>query len=140
MSRHRISGLTIGFYLFLALLSCFTISSILINQYASQYEERSSDIAIILGAGTSNGKLSPVFRERIAHGQYLLEKGMVDHILLTGGFGKGQQHSDAQIAKTYLIEQGVPEDRILIEEQSRYTHENLIEAQKLMDALNLTTA
>lgn len=46
-----------------------------------------SDVAIVLGAGTPGGKVSPVYRERINHGIWLYENGYVDYLILTGGVG-----------------------------------------------------
>jgi len=61
-----------------------------VYDFAKDYSEQKSDVAIILGAGTHDGKVSPVFRERLNHGDYLLRKGFVKTIIVTGGFGKGE--------------------------------------------------
>lgn len=115
-------------------------NSIIIGNYASEHSEQKSDVAIILGAGTANGIISPVFRERIHHGVYLYENNIVTKLIFTGGKGNGQDISDSELAKQYAIEQGVAPNDIFIEEKSRYTHENLTQAKLLMDANNFKTA
>ena len=99
-----------------------------------------SDVAIVLGAGTWKGEVSPVYRERINHGIWLYQNGYVEYLILTGGVGEGNTVSDAAAAKAYALSQGVPEDVILIEEKSTITEENLFYAKALMDELSLRSA
>ena len=111
-----------------------------IYQFSKQYSDRASDVAIVLGAGTDNGILSPVFRERVNHSIHLFKEGKVSYILLTGGFGKNQKISDSRAAVDYALSQGIPEEKILYEEESTITYINLTHAQSLMQQHNLTTA
>lgn len=132
--KNIILGLAI---IFIILLIFNTFS---IYNYSKVYSEKKSDFAIVLGAGTSNGVLSPVFKERINHGIYLFKKGTVDKIIFTGGTGEGQKFSDSKIARVYAIKNGIPSQDIFIEESSRYTHENLVQAKSIIDSLNISSA
>ena len=116
------------------------ITAVRIAQYGKLDEKAHCDVAIILGAATSGEKVSPVYRERINHGIWLFENGYVDYLILTGGVGKGNEKSDAYVAKQYAIEKGVPEQVILIEEKSKITEENLEYAKEIMDAFSMDTA
>lgn len=109
-------------------------------RYSKTYVEQPADVAIVLGAGSANGKLSGVFVERINHGMYLFNKGIVSHIVMTGGFGEGQRISDSQAAKDFAVSKGIPEEKILIEEESAFTFENLQHAQLLMEAHDMKSA
>lgn len=123
------------------LLVVFALSvAISIWNYGKVDEKQPSDVAIVLGAAISNGEVSPVYRERINHGIYLYENGYVDYIILTGGFGEGSYKSDSQVAKEYALSQGVPDDKILIEEKSTITEENLEFSKEIMDEKGLSTA
>lgn len=124
-------GLIIGY---------LTLNSIRIYNYSFEYNENKSDVAIVLGAGTNDGKLSPVFRERINHSILLYNKNAVDRIIFTGGFGKGQEQSDSKTAKYYAVEKGIPENMIIIEEKSNYTSENLEQSRLIMDSLGFKSA
>lgn len=121
-------------------LCYFIFNGIIIYRYSSKYYEVKSDVAIVLGAGTSNGKLSPVFKERVNHSIYLYGEGIIEKILLTGGYGDGQNQSDSEIAKEYLLNQGIPNEVIIIENKSKYTIENLKESKQIMDSLGLVSA
>ncbi len=107
-------------------------NAIQIHTFSDTYFETKSDVAIILGAGTSNGKLSPVFRERVNHGVYLYQYGKVAYLIFTGGKGEGQNISDSQVAKDYAMAKGVSPDSIFIEEKSTVTLTNFIYAKELM--------
>ncbi len=126
--------------LLLMLMGYFIFNAILIHQYASNYFDTYADVGIVLGAGTSNGKIAPVFRERINHGIDLLQKGQVNYLLFTGGYGEGQKISDSQCAKNYAMSLGIPANKIYLEEKSTFTFTNLQEAKKVMVQNQLANA
>ena len=61
-------------------------------------------------------------------------------IILTGGYGEGQKEPDSEVAKRFLLTQGVPGNIILVENKSRYTIENLRESKQIMDSLGMKSA
>lgn len=138
MKKKRIFSVLLGIFLLLAIYLAATALSIW--QYASVDEKRSADTAIVLGAGTADGEISPVFRERIHHGIWLYQNGYVDTLIFTGGVGEGNIRSDAWVAGQYAIEQGVPAEHILLEEKSTITQENIANAKKIMDEKGYRTA
>ena len=117
----------------------FIINAIRIYQYATEYTEENSDVAIVLGAGTKNSQLSPVFKERINHAIYLYKNQFVSEVILTGGHGEGQKLADSEIAKDYMMKLGIPAESIHIETNSRFTYENLMESRIIMDSLGFST-
>ncbi|MBE6815739.1 MAG: YdcF family protein [Ruminococcaceae bacterium] len=123
------------------LLIAFAIGiAISIWNYGKVDEKAPADVAIVLGAAISDGEVSPVYRERINHAITLYKEGTVDSIILTGGFGEGSYKSDSQVAKEYALSQDVPEERILIEEKSTITEENLEFSKEVMEENDLETA
>ena len=116
----------------------FTAISII--NYGKIDKKVTADVAIVLGAATSNGEVTPVYRERINHGIWLYENNYVDYLILTGGVGKGSNLSDAYIAKKYAISQNVPTEVIFIEEKSTITEENLEYSREIMKDNSLNTA
>ncbi len=127
--------------LILCLLLLFiTLIAVSIENYGKTDRKTPSDVAIILGAGTSGGEVSPVFRERINHGIWLYENGYADYLIFTGGIGEGNKKSDAMVAKEYALSKSVPEKDIFIEQKSTITEENLEYAKEIMDANSFETA
>ncbi len=125
--------------LFLSIVFMSTIAVSIWN-YGKSDEKSPSDVAIVLGASVWEDGVSPVYRERINHAIALYEDGFVDYIILTGGFGEGSYKSDSQVAKEYALSQGVPEERILTEEKSTITEENLEFSKEIMEENDLETA
>lgn len=129
------------FQLFLLLLLLwFGYNAISIRYYSKHFYDRPSDVAIVLGAGTNDGKLSRVYEERVLHAINLLKAEKVRKIIFTGGFGEGQALSDSQAAKAYALQHDVSAEQILIEETSTITFENIYYAKKIMEENDFSTA
>lgn len=134
--KKRYYVLAVLFVIFLYII-CNAIS---IWNYAKMDETRTADVAIILGAAAYDDGVSPVFQERINHGIWLYQNGYVQKIIITGGYGEGNQYSDAYIGYLYATKQGIPGEDILLEEQSTITEENLDNAKVIMDNNGFTSA
>lgn len=126
--------------LFLAALIYAAVCAVSIVSYAKKDETCKAEAAIILGAGADEDGVSPVFRERLHHGVMLYNDGYVKKLIITGGVGEGNEHSDAYIGMQYVIGEGVPAEDILIEETSTITEENLENAAAIMDEEGLSDA
>ena len=101
--------------------------------FSTEDQKCRADVAVILGAATYNGEVSPVYRERINHGITLYEEGYVDRLIVTGGTADQGEESDASAAKKYLLSRGIPEEAVLMEDQSSITQENLENSKAIME-------
>ena len=131
--------------LLVVILLCISLLWVVFNaveiwNYSKIDETAESDVAIVLGAATYDGEVSPVFRERINHAVELYKNGTVKVIIMTGGIGEGNSISDALAGKNYAVSKGVKEEHILIEEKSTITQENLIYSKEIMDNNGYETA
>lgn len=108
--------------------------------FSAEDQKCRADVAVILGAAAYNGEVSPVYRERINHGITLYEAGYVDRLIVTGGTAGQAEESDASAAKKYLLSQGIPEEAVLIEDQSSITQENLENSKAIMEENGYETA
>lgn len=126
----------------LLLICLFYIAGNILSICAYSLRDKTceADVAIILGAATSDGGVSPVYRERLNHGISLYQQGYVDKIIVTGGQAEGNEQSDAYRAKQYVTSQGIPEEDILTEDKSTITQENLVNARVIMDEAGYQTA
>lgn len=141
INHKRFSIIRKAILLLLALLILYVaINAQLIWTYAGVDEKRPTDVAIVLGAGTSGTEPSPVFKERLNHGIWLYQNGYVKKLILTGGFEEGSQFSDSYIAMRYVESMGVPRENILYEEKSTITQENIKYAKQIMDEKGFRTA
>jgi uncharacterized SAM-binding protein YcdF (DUF218 family) len=83
------------------------------------------DALLVMGAAQWDGHPSPVFEARLSHALDLYRRGVAPRIILTGGVAPGDRYSEAAVAKDFMLQQGVPEQALLIEETSRTSWQNL---------------
>jgi uncharacterized SAM-binding protein YcdF (DUF218 family) len=91
-----------------------------------------ADAAVVLGAAVDDDVPSPVLQERLRHAAGLFDSGQVRWIVVTGGVGQGDTLAESEAGRDWLIDAGIPSDRVLIETKSRTTKQNLVFAQPLL--------
>ena len=101
----------------------FLISSIYC--YSKVDKVVKSDAILVLGASQWNGQPSPVFKARLDHAYDLYLKSYAEKIISTGGIGKGESLSEAEVGKKYLISKGVKENVIFMEKRGETSWESL---------------
>ncbi len=111
-----------------------------IYTYADVRPAAPADAAIVLGAAVWEETPSPVFEERIRHAIALYRRGDVKVLIFTGGVGDEDQLAEAEVAKQYAIQRGVPAEAIYCETTSTITYENLQGAKTILDHEDLVTA
>lgn len=85
----------------------------------------------IIGADTP----SPQLLERMkAAAVYLRENPETVAVPCGGCFREGQKKSEAQVIADYLVEQGVEESRIVLEDKSTTTYENFEFGKKIIES------
>lgn len=82
-------------------------------QVARADERRPVDIAIVLGAAQYHGEPSDVLEARLDHALELYQDGLVDHVVTVGGRQRGDEFTEAQAGKEWLVEHGVPEGNVV---------------------------
>lgn len=96
--------------------------------YLSIPRNKNYDFIIIHGSGLIDGEVvPPLLASRIEKGiqlYHLAEKETVK-LIASGGQGEDEKLSEAQAIYNYLIEKGIPKDKIIREDQSTTTYENL---------------
>ncbi|GGF89731.1 YdcF family protein [Paenibacillus abyssi] len=104
-----------------------------INDFEEPRSISPADTGIVLGAALWNDRPSPGLRERLDHAYRLYEQGKLDHIIVSGGMDyNGSTITEAEGMRNYLIELGVPADKLLLEPLARSTYENLLFSQQMM--------
>ncbi len=99
-----------------------------------------SDVAIILGAYTDGFRPSPPLKSRLRAGLNLYRNGLVRHLIVSGGKGDDEDITESMSMKRFLILNGIPGAAIHEERHSKDTRENLINSQKVMEAMGFQTA
>lgn len=99
----------------------------------------SYDYVIILGAKVNGEIPSLSLRYRLESAvDYAIQYPHVK-LVLSGGQGKDEGISEAEAMYHYLKEHGIAEDRLVIEDQSTSTYENLQFSQKIIPEVSGVT-
>ncbi len=110
-----------------------------IYNFSLKRDRVAADIGIVLGAAVWGDSPSPVFEERIKHAINLYHNGDVKQLIFTGGVGNKDEPAESEVARTYAIKNGIPEDNIFIETSSKNTFENITESKKIMDNIGVNS-
>ena len=83
-----------------------------------------ADYAIVLGLALENGEPAPDLLARLDTARDYLERYPDARLILTGGNANESGRTEANVMHDVLIENGVPEDRLILEDQAQTTKEN----------------
>ena len=108
-------------------------TSVTIYTYGNRSSDVNADAAVVLGAAVWGNQVSPVFRERINHAINLYHQGRIKKLIFTGGQGNRNEPTEAAAARNYALQNGIPLNDVLIEQQSHTTYENMVYAKQLAD-------
>lgn len=80
---------------------------------------------IVLGAHVDGTRLTLALLERTRRALQYLEKNPDTKAVLSGGKGEGEEITEALAMRIYLVEHGIDPNRLILEERSTNTAENL---------------
>ena len=83
-----------------------------------------ANYAICLGLALENGQPAPDLVARLETAREYLEKYPEARLILTGGNADASGRTEAAVMRELLTERGVPEDRLILEDQAKSTKEN----------------
>ena len=126
-------------YLVSALILTFVFSNSPIYKITFDYWKIKQDITyqkfdagILLGgmislSSSDENILFNEYNDRLLNTLELFHKGIIKKIIITGASGSlSSDLKEADIIKSFLIRIGVPKEKIIVENQSKNTHENAI--------------
>ncbi|HEM2542025.1 TPA: YdcF family protein [Streptococcus suis] len=90
------------------------------------------DYVVVLGAGLIGDKVTPLLASRIDKGIAIYQKHPGSKLIMSGGQGPDEIIAEGQAMANYALEQGIPAEDIIIENQSTNTEENLKFSHALM--------
>ncbi len=93
-----------------------------------------ADYAVVLGAAVrEDGTASRIMRTRLQAAMTFLERNETAFVILSGGQGGDEPISEAQCMYETLLEMGAPADRLLLEDKSSTTWENLQNSKEILE-------
>lgn len=131
---------TIFKFIFLAGVLVCAVLGVIIGLFGIAAKPKKSDCIIILGCQVRGTTLSQFLRERLDKGIELYNEGFAEYIIVSGGQGPGEDITEAEAMKRYLLSKGVDESKIIIEDRSSNTMENLRNSKSIMNERSFSTA
>lgn len=103
----------------------FVMVEVLIITNGKIASKEEVDYVIVLGAKLFGDIPSPALKERLIVAKDYLASNSDTKVVVSGGQGPDESISEAKAMKKYLVDNGVSEERILIEDKSTSTYENI---------------
>lgn len=91
-----------------------------------------ADVMIVLGSRVVGREPGPMLRLRLEEAVRLYRQGLAPAIIVSGARGEDEEVAEAFAMRDYLIREGVPEERILTEDGSFNTYQNLANSRTVM--------
>ena len=138
--RNSRSGkvITVVFNTIIALCLCYAgfLSYQMIKTCLNAPEK--PNIVVVLGCQMWGEDPSPMLRKRLDAAYELLVRYPDVPVVVTGGQGDNEAISEGEGMKKYLLKRGISGDRIIVEDQSTSTYENIKNAFEITDAMGLS--
>ena len=122
------------FIYLLFLMAMYCVSAILNLIHIGK--GKNLDYIIVLGAGIKGKRVTPLLASRIDKGIELLKYNPSAKLIFSGGMGPREDIPEGVSMADYAKQNGVSEEKIIIEDKSKNTYENLLFSSKLMDKEN----
>jgi len=92
------------------------------------------DYALVLGCGIRGEEVLPTLKFRLDKCLDYLQHNPNAMVIVSGGLGRGQIITESEAMKRYLVSKGVEADRIIEENQSKNTRQNMQFSKAILDA------
>lgn len=114
------------------LILLFTVVSV--RMVCASYREPADGATVIVpGAAVRGDRPSLSLRVRMDAAIQYLQEHPASRCVVSGGQGQDESCTEASVMRAYLIERGIAEDRIAVEEQSTSTYENFLFSKRVIE-------
>lgn len=124
----------LGGLLIIGLLYMSTIH-LMIKLAENEETISNADFLVVLGARLYGDYPSPALRERLDSALVYLNNNSSTRVIVTGGKGADELIPEALAMRDYLVAGGIDQSRIIMEDKSTSTFENLALTKELISSL-----
>ena len=110
------------------------IVEIPIVKAAADRSKQDAPYVVVLGAAVYGTDPSITLQHRLEGAARYLDTNPQAKAVVSGGQGEGEDISEAECMRRYLVEHGIAADRILLEDRSTSTKENLAFSKEVIEA------
>lgn len=120
--------------LFVAAMLVLVMVEIIIIRYGAAPPSAGADYVLVLGCQVKGTNPSYALTKRLDAAYDYLMDNPDTQVILSGGQGPGEDITEAHAMAEYLKKKGFPESRMLLEDKSQNTDENIRYSMKLMES------
>lgn len=88
-------------------------------------DDGAADAIVVMGAAQYDGRPSPQLAARLDHVVELWPDGIAPLVVVTGGNLPGDRFTEAEASASYLVERGIPESALILENEGSTSYESL---------------
>lgn len=121
----------LGYAVFILL---FLVCAVIMGVHSESRPEGKVDALIVLGGGVKGDVATITVKTRLDTALPYLKENPGCIVVVSGGQGPEETTSEAKVMAAYLKRSGIEETRIILEDQSTSTRENLIFSREKLDA------
>ena len=110
--------------LFLVGMVVYSAMILMLCSFSKKTQVKNKTV-VVLGCQVIGERPSLMLYDRMLTALDYIENNPDCYVLVSGGKGPGEEISEAQAMKTFFVRQGVAEERILLEDKSSNTEENI---------------
>ena len=111
---------------------CFFISEVPVIRASAGHENPGAAYVIVLGTGVNGTVPSRSLTERLETAEIFLRENPEVTAVLSGGQGPGEDITEAKAMESFLTSCGIAPERLILEDKSSNTKENLINTFALL--------
>lgn len=114
----------------------FVVVETIIIRYGATVPSPGADYVLVLGCQVKGTNPTYALTKRLDAAYDYLMDNPDTMVILSGGQGPGEDVTEAHAMAEYLTKKGFPETRMLLEDKSQNTDENIRYSMKLMESPN----
>ena len=100
-------------------------------------QEQRVDAIVVMGAAQFNGRPSAVLQARLDTALRVWRDGMAPLVIVTGGKMPGDAFTESEASRDYLVDRGVPESAIILENEGRNSENSLAGVARIAGEMNI---
>lgn len=110
----------------------FISIELLLYMYGKYKDDIQCDVMIVLGAGLHGATISSALKRRLDTALHYVHKFPQTRIIVSGGQGKDESVSEAYAMQQYLMNHGIDETQIILEDTSTSTYTNFLNSKQVL--------
>ncbi|MGI5958162.1 MAG: YdcF family protein [Massiliimalia sp.] len=120
----------------LGIIATAVVSGFMLFGYAHYHPHDPVDTVVVLGCKVKGDRPTKMLAHRLDTACDIMKDHPESICIVSGGQGEDEQYPESFVMKQYLISKGISPERILEEDQSTSTQENLEYSKKLLGKQN----